>query len=251
LQATEREVDSVTVMMQILSASHNHGDIIVEYGFPEEYKSLTSALQSIDIPLRPLGKFSANSRPKEPKRHIRAIEGRRKPFLLPVDQSALNKKIEALLRPDGWEAQPVAAGDFATGPSRLRLKGDFVRNGVFVEVEFGNIASMHRDFFKFQIANRAMPRSVAVLVVATEKLAKYFDSGVTTFEAAKRHIPYLVMGIQMPIWIVGIEPISFDDIGTRYGEMHTLCTNNGLDCHTFDETTSLATDIEETSDDDE
>ena len=231
--------------MRILSASHNHGDVIVRHGFPDEYQSLISALNSIDIPLRPLRPFTENTRPKEPKRHNRSIAGNTRPFLLPVNQGALNSAIEDRLRSSGWTTQPVAAGDFATATTPLSLKGDFFKNGVFVEVEFGNIASMHRDFFKFQIANRAQPRSVAVLVVATEKLAKYFDSGVTTFEAAKRHIPYLAMGIQMPIWIVGVEPESYDDIGTRYREMHALCVKNGLQCHTFEATAAYAVGEEE------
>lgn len=233
--------------MRIVSASHNHGEVIVRHGFPEEHQSLTSMLSSLSIPLRPIKPFTLNSRPKEPKRHERVIGSRKLPFLLPVDQGALNRVIKGLLRSSGWQTEPVAAGDFATGVTPLNLRGDFVRNGVFVEVEFGNVASMHRDFFKFQIANRARPRSVAVLLVATERLAKYFDSGVTTFEAAQRHIPYLAMGIQMPIWIVGFEPESFADIECHYGKMHALCAENGLDCHTFEATGGYSVNEDEGS----
>jgi hypothetical protein len=231
--------------MRIVTASHNHGEVIVRHGFSEEYQSLTSMLSSLSIPLRPIKPFNSNSRPKEPKRHQRAIGGKKRPFLLPVDQGAMNKTIEHLLRIDEWQTEPVAAGEFDTEATPLSLKGDFVKNGVFVEVELGNAASMYRDFFKFQIANRAMPRSVAVLIVATERLAKYFDSGVATFEAAKRHIPYLAMGIQMPIWIVGFEPESFKDIEVRYKEMHAICVENGLDCHTFEATAAYSVNEEE------
>ena len=85
----------------------------------------------------------------------------------------------------------------------LGLKGDFVRNGVFIEVEFGNVASMHRDFFKFQIANRSGAGAVGVLVVATDRFSRFFDSGVATFEIAERNRPFLAIGIQMPLWING------------------------------------------------
>jgi hypothetical protein len=228
--------------MPIQMESHLHGEIILQHGFPKEYDSLTSTLSSLQIPLRPIGEFRATGRPKDPKRHSRKIGGAEKPFLLPVDQGALNKSLETVLRTDGWTAQPVATGELTggAGPPR-KWKGDFFRNDVFVEVEFGNVASMYRDFFKFQIANRAREGQVAVLVVATQRLAKFFDSGVATYEAALKDIPFLAVGIQMPICFIGIEPSSFDEIGARYEEMRTLCEQNGLECHTFE--TALGADI--------
>lgn len=226
--------------MKLSSASHNHGDVIVRHGFPKEWQSLVGTLEAMEIPLRPLKGFTTDTRPKEPKRHIRTIGSKRLPFLLPVDQSALNKTIETALRKEGWSSQPVAAGDFATGETPLSLKGDFFRNSVFVEVEFGNIASMHRDFFKFQIASRANAEAVAVLIVATGTLAKYFDSGVTTFEAAVRHIPYLAMGIQMPIWIVGLEPSDLTKLQSHYDQMHHICMKHGVEAHPFESTKAYA-----------
>jgi hypothetical protein len=41
------------------------------------------------------------------------------------------------------------------------------------------------------------------------------------------------IGIQMPIWIVGIEPESFDGIGVRYEEMRRTAEENHLPCHDF------------------
>jgi hypothetical protein len=164
---------------------------------------------------------------------MRGIGGIRKPFLLPVDQSALNHALDDILRSDGWTTQPIASGSFVGGDVPLGLRGDFVRNKVFVEVEFGNIASMYRDFFKFQIASRAGAGDVGVLVTATHRLAKFFDSGMTTFEAALRHLPYLAVGFQMPIWFIGIEPNDFQEIGARYEAMRQLCEANGLECHPF------------------
>lgn len=239
--------------------SHLHGEIILQHGFPAEYDSLTAVLASVPIPLRPAREFRATGRPKEPKRHSRKIGGTERPFLLPVDQAALNKSLETALRADGWIAQPVAAGAMvgAGGPPR-KWKGDFFRNEVFVEVEFGNVASMYRDFFKFQIANRARTGDVAVLIVATQRLAKFFDSGVATYETALKDIPYLAIGIQMPICIIGIEPNSFDEIGERYEEMRRLCEENGLACHTFEAAlgaevaieSESGTDMESDEDDD-
>ena len=219
--------------MQIQSGSHLHGEVILEHAFPREFDSLMGTLGGLTIPLRPVGEFRDTGRPLSPKRHMRSVRGRRLPFLLPVDQAALNKELDRALRSDGWTTEPVASGPMAGSETPLGLRGDFYRGGVFVEVEFGNIASMHRDFFKFQIANRAGTGQVAVLLAATERLARFFDSGVTTFEAASRHLPYLAIGIQMPICFVGFEPDDFDAIGERYEQLRAVCEAHGLECHPF------------------
>jgi hypothetical protein len=220
--------------MRIVTVSHLYGEIVAEHGFPTEYDSLLSALGSLDPPLRPLAGFKSSGRPLQPKRHARTIAGQKKPFLLPVDQAALNRHLDETLRTDGWQSQPVASSELISGAAPLGLRGDFVRNRVFVEVEFGNVASMYRDFFKFQIASLARTGDVGVLILATERLAKFFDSGVTTFEVAERLLPYLSIGIQMPIWFIGIEPEDYGPIGERYEEMRKLCEENGLSCHPFD-----------------
>lgn len=219
--------------MLIETESHQHGEVILENAFPKEYDSLMGTLGGLTIPLRPLSGFTDSGRPLSPKRHMRSIGGKRLPFILPVDQGALNQELKRVLRHAGWTSEPVASGALAGAATPLGLKGDFHKNGVFVEVEFGNIASMHRDFFKFQIANRAGIGHVGVLIAATERLARFFDSGVTTFEAAKRHLPYLAIGIQMPICFVGFEPDDFDAIGERYEELRSQCEANGVNCHPF------------------
>ena len=229
----------------IQTESHLHGEVILEHGFPEEYDSLRAALGEVTIPLRPLGEFRSSTRPKQPKRQNRPIGGAKKPFLLPADQTALNAALDNRLRADGWTSQPVAAGDLVGGGAAPRKwRGDFFRNDVFVEVEFGNVASMYRDFFKFQIANRARAGQVAVLITATRRFAKFFDSGVATYEGALRDVPYLAIGIQMPICFIGIEPDSFDEIGARYEEMRALCEENGVECHSFEVALGASVDVE-------
>lgn len=222
--------------MKFLSAHHQHGRTICEYDYPDETSSLVTTLSMLEPSVYDLAGFDENSRPKKPKRQMRPLPGHgRKPFLMPVDQSAMNKAISVALRADGWTSEPVAAGPMARPDTPLGLKGDFVRQGVFVEVEFGNVASMHRDFFKFQIANRAGAGAVGVLVVATDKLARFFDSGVATFEVADKSRPFLAIGVQMPIWIIGIEPDDFEfAIGPRYREMWALCNTHGVHCHSWE-----------------
>jgi hypothetical protein len=205
----------------------------LEHAFPREYDSLMGTIGGMSIPLRPVGEFRESGRPLSPKRHMRQLAGRRLPFLLPVNQAGLNRELDRSLRSQGWTSQPIASGSMVGDETPLGLRGDFFREGVFVEVEFGNIASLYRDLFKFQVANRARTGQVAVLIAATERFARFFDSGITTFEAASRYLPYLAIGIQMPICFIGIEPDSFDDVGQRYEELRALCVENGIECHPF------------------
>jgi hypothetical protein len=216
-----------------VSDAHLHGDVIAQHAFPLEYESLIGLVGGLEIAFREQGPFTDSGRPLSPKRHVRTIGGLRKPFLLPVDQAALNSAIKERLRFEGWTTEPVASGGLVTGEERLGLRGDFARGKVFVEVEFGNAASFYRDLFKFQVANRAQKGDVGVLLVATDRFARFFDSGVTTYEGALRAKPYMAIGLQMPVWIIGIEPLSFDSIGERYMEMWELCRTNGVDCHDF------------------
>jgi hypothetical protein len=153
--------------------------------------------------------------------------------LLPVDQKALNAAIKSKLKAERWRSEPVASGEEGGTSDLPDLRGDFVRNRVFLEVEFGNVASMYRDLLKFQIASRSRSGEVAVLVTATRQFAKFFDTNVATFENTVRHLPYLSIGIQMPIWLIGIEPDSFEPVRERYDEMHELCHQHQEECHTF------------------
>lgn len=219
---------------RIFHDSHMFGGTILEHDFTGEYEDLMEVLSTAVLPLRDSTPFDKTSRPARPKRQYRKLAGQRKYSMFPVDQRALNEELSLLLRRRGWKAEPIAGTEAATatlaGPG---LKGDFVKNDVFVEVEFGNVASMHRDLFKFHIANRSQQGQVGVLVTATNRLARFFDQGVTTFEAAVATKPYMSIGIQMPLWLVGIEPSDWGTIQAKYEEMQRVCEENNLDCHDF------------------
>lgn len=219
--------------MRLESSSHLHGELVAEHRYASEHQSLLRALSSLPLLLRNDIEFS-EAAPRTPKRHRKSIAGRAAFHLLPVSQSKLNKSIESALVADGWERQPRVTGNLSTDEGKLNLKGDFAKNGVFVEVEFGNTASLFRDIFKFQVANRSGAGQVAVAICAMDRFARFFDSGVTTFEAATRLLPYLAIGIQMPIWFLGIEPDDYSPVKKRYREMQLLCEKHKLACHEFD-----------------
>ena len=220
--------------IRVQHESHMFGGTILEHNFSEEYGDLLEVLSTVDLPLRDSLPFKETGRPLRPKRQYRSIGGQRKYAMFPVDQGALNEELSRLLRHRGWTAEPIAGTDAATAKLLgTGLKGDFVKKDVFVEVEFGNVASMHRDLLKFHIANRSQQGQVGVLVTATTRFAKFFDQGVATFENAVATKPYMSIGIQMPLWIVGIEPADWSQIQAKYEEMQLVCQENGLDSHDF------------------
>jgi hypothetical protein len=221
-------------MLQLSSESHLFGETIVEHGFPNEYDELTGVLGGVDLPLRAAEPFTQQGRPATPKRQMKPVGGQRAYSLFPVDQGALNELLNERLRDAGWATQPVATGDPLGTPADLSLRGDFAKGRVFVEVEFGNSASLFRDLFKFQIASRSGVGEAAILIVATAQLAKFFDSGVATYEQAVGLIPYMRIGIQMPVWVIGIGPTAWEPVKDRYDLMYRVATENGLSCHPFE-----------------
>ena len=73
-------------------------------------------------------------------------------------QTAYNKRFEIEFQKLGWETKPR----LSTNP---RLIGDFRKNLVFVEVQFGNSATLYRDFYKFQYGLQNGILSLSVLIV--------------------------------------------------------------------------------------
>ena len=203
---------------------------------------LKSVLTSVDVPLRPASPFTTTGRPATPKRQKKSFRGQHRYALMPIDQSAWNVAINAGLKNAGWTCQPVA--NHASEMVGANLVGDFVKNRVFVEVEFGNVASVYRDLFKFQIASRANTCDVAVLVAATSRLARLFDQGVASFEYLLTLREYLSIGLQMPVWIVGLDASNWTDIHQRYDEMYAVATANGIECHPFEVAASADSDDE-------
>lgn len=159
---------------RLLTESHLHGEIIIKHGFADEYAELKTALESTAIPFRASTPFTKGKRPDTPKRQLKKIQGRKAYSLMPIDQPKWNTEIRNALSKAGWAAQPLASG--MANDTLSNLRGDFVKNKVFVEVEFGNSASQFRDLFKFQIASRARSGDVAVIVLATKRVAKFFNN---------------------------------------------------------------------------
>ena len=110
---------------------------------------------------------------------------------------------------------------------------------MFVEVEFGNVASFYRDLFKFHIAGTTGAAKVGVIVVATDALARLFDQGQARFEQAVSLLPYMRQGVQLPTAIVGLDVSDWEPIRVRYTQMRQVVESNGERCHSFEAVMSL------------
>lgn len=146
----------------------------------------------------------------------------------------LNDALDASLVQLGWNRQPFVLGETLGTPLDSYLKGDFERSGVYVEVEFGNTASLFRDLFKFQVAGRSGIGKVGVLVVATAAVTRLFDSGVATYEQAVNLLPYMKIGLTLPTVVVGLDIVDWAPVKERYAEMYQVAAANGVECHSFE-----------------
>ena len=218
----------------IRTSSHLYAQTIAAENSARVGRSCSTSSERSIRPLRKPGPFTAAGRPPTPKRRFRTIGGRRRFALFPIDQAAFNRDLDARLRRLGWERQPIARGDLVPGPIPNNLLGDFAKGGIFVEVEFGNMASAFRDLFKFQIASRSGAGRMGVLVVASDRVARFFDQGVATYEQVSRLLPLMGIGLQLPTVIVGLDINDWSVVRERYEEMLQVAEANRLDCHTFE-----------------
>jgi len=102
---------------------------------------------------------------------------------------------------------------------KLGLKCDFAKDGVQVEVEFGNARTYYQDFVKFMLGNRYSGLELGVLVVPTVSFSKHLCeigrqraiqkgrsqySGMIDFDKVHREFEYLKFILEMPIAIAGV-----------------------------------------------
>lgn len=220
--------------MQLHFDAYLSGDIIIKYGFGSIHAELIDALTAVKVEdcLNPSEPFSAESRKMVPKRQAWK-KGNPRQALRPISQKLMNEAIENELRARGWKTQPVA--DEKKEGKLPNFRGDFFKNGIFVEVEFGNVASFYRDLFKFQVAHRSGVGEAGVVVTATSRTTSLQDSGQADFELTKRAKPYMRLGTSMPLWLIGLEPESFDPVEARYNEMVKMLTAHKIPAFTWEE----------------
>jgi hypothetical protein len=80
-------------------------------------------------------------------------------------------------------------------------------NLIQIEVQFGKVESMFKDFCGFRIARLERKLALGIEIVMTEP-AKYFEhrkasiSGMAYFDIARKTLP--AIGLDCPIWLIGL-----------------------------------------------
>ena len=115
-------------------------------------------------------------------------------------QTAYNKAIATALSEKGWRNQPLLN-------ESPRLIGDFAKGLVFGEVQFGNSATLYRDFYKFQFGLQNGLLSLAILIVPHNEYEffptrKSSVTNMANFGLALRF--FTVLPIKVPTIIFGL-----------------------------------------------
>ena len=131
-------------------------------------------------------------------------------------QSDYNKRISESLMKTGWNSEQKVVAE-------LGLKCDFEKNGIWVEVEFGNARSYYQDYVKFMLARKYRNARLGLLLCPTMSFATLLCelgrqrahensvrerppvySGMMHYEKAERELPFLGFMFEMPIVVAGV-----------------------------------------------
>jgi hypothetical protein len=131
-------------------------------------------------------------------------------------QTDYNSLIRSGLEDRGWQSEQRVIKE-------LGLKCDFEKNGVWVEVEFGNARSYYQDYVKFMLAHKYRDARLGLLLCPTTSFAALLCelgrqrarensvaerapvySGMMSYEKAVRELPYLGFMFEMPIVVAGV-----------------------------------------------
>jgi hypothetical protein len=131
-------------------------------------------------------------------------------------QSDYNRRINEGLTEQGWNTEQRVVEE-------LGLKCDFEKNGIWVEVEFGNARSYYQDYVKFMLVRKYRNARLGLLLCPTTSFASLLCelgrqrarenvvrerepvySGMMSYEKAARELPFLGFMFEMPIVVAGV-----------------------------------------------
>jgi len=117
-------------------------------------------------------------------------------------QRAYNKSFQIEFSRFRWNSYPRLSDN-------PRLIGDFEKNDVFVEIQFGNSSTLYRDYYKFHYGLTHGLLSLAVLITPTNP-KRFFPtrpksvSNMAEFDLAYRY--FKLLPIPVPILLIGLLP---------------------------------------------
>ncbi|MFS0593097.1 BglII/BstYI family type II restriction endonuclease [Cytobacillus horneckiae] len=130
---------------------------------------------------------------------------------LEVIQQIMNTYFLLRFKNLGWDTEPLVSPDLYEDALRSDFRKTYVDSTtgeivlkVQIEVEFGNVASSYRNYFKFQLSFSYNLADICILIVPSYALSKKIDSGVSNFEKIKREIPSAKLSITVPTLVIGL-----------------------------------------------
>lgn len=125
-----------------------------------------------------------------------------------VVQQIMNTYFKLQFTALGWGAEPLATPIDNEDALRADFRKIFGEGNdkitLQIEVEFGNVASSYRNYFKFQLSFSYDLTDICVLIVPSSELANRIDSGVANFEKAIREIPQAKLSVTVPTLVIGL-----------------------------------------------
>lgn len=199
--------------MKLHFYSYRFADAVLDHdSFKDSKKEVLAILQGLTPTLLDPNELDSKNggvkRRNRDKLHVK---------FLPVDQKRLNTALDGRFgATKGWELQPkITAPSTGKGP-KTGLKGDYKKDRLQVEVQFGNMARWYTDVFKFQLSYSLDAIDVAILVVPTQRFANLIDENVACYERVCRELPWAKMSLTLPILVIGIEPTDYSGIKSCY-----------------------------------
>ena len=202
--------------MRVKTFSYRFAEEILQHPlYQEAYNELVRVCEECPLPVYP-GKSA-----KQPNKDV--VQQLMNSFFL--------KRFESL----GWEKEPLATPDEKSDELRSDFRKTFVNEEtgevlltLQIEVEFGNVASSYRNYFKFQLSYSYNLTDICVLVVPSQHLSTRIDSGVSNYEKTCREIPSAKLSITVPTLVIGLfdEGVPEWNVKEITTDLHVLKNDN-------------------------
>lgn len=128
-----------------------------------------------------------------------------------IVQQIMNTYFKLRFKSLGWETEPFATPSNNEDALRSDFRKTFVDEAteeslvtLQIEVEFGNVASSYRNYFKFQLSFSYNLTDICILIVPSYRIANRIDTGVANYEKIVREIPTAKLSITVPTLVIGL-----------------------------------------------
>lgn len=105
-----------------------------------------------------------------------------------------------------WDWHPLIIDTEPDDPQPSKLRSDFRKDHIEVEVQFGNVARYAYDVYKMAISMALGHADVGIVVVCTKRFAGITGGNIAYYERAVRELARSRLTLIVPLVVVGIEP---------------------------------------------